>query len=81
MPISVFTPAFLNRTPVEGRVYDALPPESRTVHVRLLLPKGRPLEDVPCVLHLPGTGDFGFRRRMQIGSPLLRQVQSVYHLL
>jgi hypothetical protein len=62
----------LNRTPCFGRIYDALPEESRTARMRLLRPKKAPVVD--CVVHLAGTGDHGFVRRMNLGSPLLRQV-------
>ncbi len=60
------------RTPCYGRVYDALPEESRCAHVQLLRPRG-PWEG-DCVVHLAGTGDHGFQRRMQLGAPLLSKV-------
>ena len=50
----------------------ALPEESRMARVRLLRPKHASVMD--CVVHLAGTGDHGFARRMNLGSPLLRQV-------
>lgn len=60
------------RTPCQGRVFDALPEQSRTTLVQLLTPK-RVNEDTSCVLHLAGTGDHGFARRMRMGQPLLAQ--------
>ncbi|CAL8468337.1 g7877 [Coccomyxa elongata] len=58
------------RTPCHGRLYDALPEESRTARVRLLQPKGGVgMRD--CVVHLAGTGDHGFERRMNLGFPLI----------
>ena len=62
----------LIRTPCFGRIYDALPEESRTARVQLLRPKQADAAD--CVVHLAGTGDHHFERRMQLGSPLLRKV-------
>ena len=61
------------RTPCHGRVYDALPPESRVAHARLLQPKD-PRHRKACVLHLAGTGDHTWSRRMNLGGPLLQQV-------
>lgn len=60
------------RTPCHGRVYDALPPESRVAHARLLQPKD-PRHRKACVLHLAGTGDHTWSRRMNLGGPLLQQ--------
>lgn len=58
------------RTPCHGRLYDALPEESRTARVKLLLPKGVS-GDIDLVVHLAGTGDHGFERRMHLGFPLI----------
>ena len=46
-----------------GRVYDALPEESRTARVQLLLPRHSPAAASACVLHLAATGDQAFRSR------------------
>ncbi len=66
-----------SRTPCSGRIYDALPPESRTARARLLRPKpGTALgSERACVLHLAGTGDFGHERRLNLGLPLVAQVR------
>ena len=63
----------LCRTPCHGRVYDALPPESRIANARLLQPKD-PQQRKACVLHLAGTGDHTWHRRLNLGGPLLQQV-------
>lgn len=60
------------RTPCHGRVYDALPPESRIANARLLQPKD-PQQRKACVLHLAGTGDHTWHRRFNLGGPLLQQ--------
>ena len=62
------------RTPCHGRLYDALPEESRTARVRLLQPKGGSDGSRDCVVHLAGTGDHGFERRMNLGFPLIAKV-------
>ncbi len=66
----------VRRTPCSGRIYDALPPESRTARVRLLQPKaGARLSAArACVVHLAGTGDFAHERRLNLGFPLVAQV-------
>lgn len=63
-------------TPCTGAVYDGLPPESRVARARMLLPQlpthlpdRTPLD---CVVHLAGTGDHGFERRLTLGLPLLQ---------
>jgi len=61
------------RTPCKGRVWDALPKESRTTWVQLLTPKVVN-EATSCVVHLAGTGDHGYGRRMRMAEPLLAQV-------
>lgn len=60
------------RTPCHGRVYDALPVESRTAHAMLIAPD-RPAEGAPCVIHLAATGDHGYTRRTHLGLPLVQQ--------
>lgn len=58
------------RTPCPPRIYDALPEESRTAHVRWLMPiEAAPGK--PTVLHLAATGDHGFRRREHLAMPLI----------
>lgn len=66
------------RTPCHGRVFDALPPESKMASARLLQPKD-PRQQKACVLHLAGTGDHTWSRRMKIGAPLLKQVSSAMY--
>ena len=70
-------PSAARRTPCLGRIYDALPPESRTARARLLVPKaGAGLaSERACVLHLAGTGDFTHDRRLNLGAPLVAQAR------
>lgn len=69
------------QSPCSPTVYDALPPVSRMGRVQLLTPE-EPKGEIPCVLHLPGTGDHGFKRRLHIGHDLLQHVRgTVCHLL
>ena len=63
------------RTPCYGRVYDALPEESRTARVQLLRP-AREDQRRACVLHLAATGEHAFKQRLRLGEPLLAQVCS-----
>lgn len=51
------------------RVYNALPPESRTGRVQLLLPDGYSAG----VVHLAATGDQGWGRRLRLGWPMMQQ--------
>ena len=80
-------------TPCSSKIYDALPIESRTAHVQLLVPTHLPppssttrtLDSQPpsspsCVILLAATGDQGFKRRMALGTPLLKQGVSVLAL-
>ncbi|KAJ7563659.1 hypothetical protein O6H91_03G119300 [Diphasiastrum complanatum] len=60
-------------TPCDDLVRQALPPESMTARVRLLTPKNIPFHDTACVVHLAGTGDHGFERRLRLGAPLLKE--------
>ena len=71
------SPSAARRTPCSGRIYDALPPESRTARARLLVPKaGAGLaSERACVLHLAGTGDFTHDRRLNLGAPLVAQAR------
>eukprot|EP00884_Botryococcus_braunii_P014706 jgi/Botrbrau1/23236/Bobra.0041s0072.2 len=61
-----------SETPCFGKVYDALPPESRTARIRLLIPS-KEQERTGLVLHLAGTGDHYFKRRLLLGKPLLSE--------
>lgn len=70
--VQAVTTCILCRTPCHGRVYDALPPESRIANARLLQPKD-PQQRKACVLHLAGTGDHTWHRRLNLGGPLLQQ--------
>ncbi|EFN50663.1 hypothetical protein CHLNCDRAFT_59467, partial [Chlorella variabilis] len=66
----VFKASF--RTPCQGRVYDALPAESRAAHAMLIVPDA-PADGAPCVVHLAATGDHGYARRSHLGLPLVQQ--------
>ena len=69
-----------------GRMWDALPPESRSGRVRLLLPAAPTPAPGACggdahtlaapagVVHLAATGDQSFDRRTRLALPLLQQV-------
>jgi len=57
-------------TPAGGRVFDALPPESRTARAWLLVPEGAGRGSDGCVVHLAGTGDHGPARRLALAAPL-----------
>lgn len=61
------------RTPCQGGVYNALPLESRMTYIQLLKPKDHS-SNTSCVVHLAGTGDHGFARRLRLGEPLLQKV-------
>lgn len=63
------------RTPCVSRVWDNLPPESRTGRVRMLVPQSLPPGQAPAgFVHLAATGDQGFERRLNLGLPLIKQV-------
>ena len=68
------------RTPCLGRVYDALPHESRTARVQLLLPQKTPAAGA-CVLHLAATGDQNFRSRSAFHCSSTSAVPSVTVLM
>lgn len=61
-------------TPCFGKIYDALPPESRTASAMWVVPK-RPAHTTACMVHLAATGDHGYARRMHLGLPLVEQVR------
>ncbi|KAF3321390.1 hypothetical protein FCM35_KLT14643 [Carex littledalei] len=60
-------------TTCEEELVRALPPECRTARVAFLVPKSVPAEKMACVVHLAGTGDHTFERRLKLGAPLLKQ--------
>ncbi|EFJ06660.1 hypothetical protein SELMODRAFT_236489 [Selaginella moellendorffii] len=59
-------------TPCDPLVRECLPPESHIARVRLLMPRSVPAHKMACVVHLAGTGDHGFERRLRLGGPLLK---------
>ncbi len=68
---TVHTP-ITHSTPCTGAIYDGLPPESRIARARMLLPILPPSTPIDFVVHLAGTGDHGFDRRLSLGIPLLQ---------
>lgn len=61
------------QTPCDEQILSALPFESHTARVAFLAPKSVPPEKMACVVHLAGTGDHSFERRLRLGSPLLKE--------
>lgn len=61
------------RTPFDEQLLSALPPESHNARVAFLSPKSVPPHKMACVVHLAGTGDHTFERRLRLGGPLLKQ--------
>ncbi|KAJ6363338.1 hypothetical protein OIU78_003501 [Salix suchowensis] len=61
------------RTTCDEQLISALPPESHTARVAFLVPKYVPPQKTACVVHLAGTGDHTFDRRLRLGGPLLKQ--------
>ncbi|XP_076938704.1 uncharacterized protein LOC143606984 [Bidens hawaiensis] len=61
------------RTPCDEQIINALPPESHTARVAFLAPKFVPPHKMACVVHLAGTGDHSFERRLRLGGPLLKE--------
>lgn len=61
------------RTPCDQQLIDALPPESHNARVAFLMPKSVPPHQMSCVVHLAGTGDHTFHRRLRLGGPLLKE--------
>ncbi|KAK4762170.1 hypothetical protein SAY87_030054 [Trapa incisa] len=61
------------RTPCDDQIMSALPPESHTARVAFLVPKSVPPQKMACVVHLAGTGDHSFERRLRLGGPLLKE--------
>ncbi|KAJ0053633.1 hypothetical protein Pint_01353 [Pistacia integerrima] len=61
------------RTPCDEQLISALPPESHNARVAFLAPKCVPPQRMACVVHLAGTGDHTFERRLRLGGPLLKE--------
>jgi len=60
------------RTTCDERLIHVLPPESHNARVAFLTPKSFSPEKMACVVHLAGTGDHSFERRLRLGGPLLK---------
>ncbi|XP_024967756.1 protein ABHD18-like isoform X2 [Cynara cardunculus var. scolymus] len=61
------------KTPCDEQLINALPPESHIARVAFLAPKFVPSHKMACVVHLAGTGDHSFERRLRLGGPLLKE--------
>ncbi|MQM16615.1 hypothetical protein Taro_049572 [Colocasia esculenta] len=61
------------QTPCNEQLMSALPPESHTARVAFLAPKLLQPQKMACVVHLAGTGDHTFERRLRLGGPLLKE--------
>ncbi|XP_072962932.1 uncharacterized protein [Typha angustifolia] len=61
------------RTTCDEQLINALPPESHNARVAFLAPKFVPPQKMACVVHLAGTGDHTFERRLRLGGPLLKE--------
>ncbi|KAL8467460.1 hypothetical protein ACS0TY_030918 [Phlomoides rotata] len=61
------------RTPCDEVLLNALPPESHIARVAFLSPKSQQPQKMACVVHLAGTGDHSFERRLRLGGPLLKE--------
>ncbi|KAK4550912.1 hypothetical protein RGQ29_032688 [Quercus rubra] len=61
------------RTPCDEQLLSALPPECHNARVAFLTPKFVPPQKMACVVHLAGTGDHTFERRLRLGGPLLKE--------
>lgn len=60
-------------TPCFGKIFDALPEESRAASALWIRPR-LPAGEAACMVHLAATGDHGFTRRAHLGLPLVEQV-------
>ncbi|XP_073306680.1 uncharacterized protein [Primulina huaijiensis] len=60
-------------TPCNEQLLSALPPECHNARVAFLSPKFVPPRKLSCVVHLAGTGDHSFGRRLRLGGPLLKE--------
>ncbi|KAL4198224.1 hypothetical protein AMTRI_Chr03g139150 [Amborella trichopoda] len=61
------------RTPCDEQLINALPPECYDARVAFLSSKSVPPHKMSCVVHLAGTGDHSFERRLRLGGPLLKE--------
>ncbi|KAF2307809.1 hypothetical protein GH714_032031 [Hevea brasiliensis] len=61
------------KTPCDEQLLSALPHESHAARVAFLAPKSISPQKMACVVHLAGTGDHSFERRLRLGAPLLKQ--------
>ncbi|XVE96057.1 hypothetical protein REPUB_Repub02eG0188600 [Reevesia pubescens] len=61
------------KTLCDEQLLSALPPECHNARVAFLVPKSVPPQKLACVVHLAGTGDHTFERRLRLGGPLLKQ--------
>ncbi|XP_047334656.1 protein ABHD18 [Impatiens glandulifera] len=61
------------RTPCDDQLLSALPHESHIARVAFLSPKCVPPQNMACVVHLAGTGDHTFERRLRLGGPLIKE--------
>ncbi|KZV44786.1 hypothetical protein F511_28375 [Dorcoceras hygrometricum] len=61
------------RTPCNEQLLSALPPECHNARVAFLSPKFVSPQKLACVVHLAGTGDHTFGRRLRLGGPLLKE--------
>ncbi|GAA0171451.1 hypothetical protein LIER_25477 [Lithospermum erythrorhizon] len=61
------------QSPCDEELFGALPPECHTARVSFLAPKSAPPQKMACVVHLAGTGDHTFERRLRLGGPLVKQ--------
>ncbi|KAJ6799911.1 protein ABHD18 [Iris pallida] len=61
------------RTPCDEQLINALPPESHHARVAFLTPKFVQPQNMACVVHLAGTGDHTYERRLRLGGPLLKE--------
>ncbi|KAI5067859.1 hypothetical protein GOP47_0016204 [Adiantum capillus-veneris] len=59
-------------TPCDEQLRNALPLESYIARVALLTPRNTHPANTSCIIHLAGTGDHGFQRRLKLGAPLLK---------
>ncbi|XP_039126241.1 protein ABHD18 [Dioscorea cayenensis subsp. rotundata] len=61
------------KTPCDERLLSTLSPENHNARVAFLLPKNVPPQKMACVVHLAGTGDHTFERRLRLGGPLVKE--------
>ncbi|KAL9240138.1 hypothetical protein vseg_014392 [Gypsophila vaccaria] len=61
------------KTSCDEQFLRALPHECHLARVAFLTPKGASPHNMACVVHLAGTGDHTFERRLRLGGPLLKE--------